>query len=565
MRTSLSTRLFIATLSSTLLALVVAGLLLNGALRRLTAAQAEDAVAARARIAARMIEQSRPSDDERVEPQALAARLAVLTDAHITLLDASARVLGSGAPAASPSAASDDSGVVSTTVPVRHETVASLRLSVPRTAAGPAVETLAPAALAAAGLALLGSTAVAAGLVGRIGRRVDAIAQVAQRYKAGDLTPPQLDYGNDELGAVARTLDDSVQELGRHMSELQRDRGRMEAILSGMVEGVVVLDAQGRTQLVNNAARRMLRIDGLAVGRHYLDDVRHPAIVTIAAAVLKGQMPEPVQFSPSHDPSCTIMARGAPVVTGQTFGAVLVLHDITNLQRVDRIRRDFVANVSHELRTPLTAIRGYVEALAEGDVGEDEQRQFLGIITRHTLRMERLVRDLLRLAQLDAGQEVLDISPCDIERLVRDVVADFTSTFDTRRQQVEIAIGPSAAVVHADPAKLHDVLRNLIANASTYSPEGSTIRVSSAASEGLVSIAVSDEGAGIPEHECSRIFERFYRVEKSRARDPGGTGLGLAIVKHLVELHQGRVGVSNNATGGATFTVQLKADGPSKA
>jgi signal transduction histidine kinase len=251
------------------------------------------------------------------------------------------------------------------------------------------------------------------------------------------------------------------------------------------------------------------------------------------------------------------MARAAPAPADGVPGAVLVLHDITELRRADEIRRDFVANVSHELRTPLTAIRGYVEALAEGDTSQDEHRQFLDIIQRHTLRMERLVRDLLRLARLDAGQETLDLARSDTRGLVQAAVGDLTATIEQRRQRVEITVGPGAGTLQGDPVKLHDVLRNLVANASTYAPAGTRIGIDAARSDGWIAISVCDEGPGIPEEDLGRIFERFYRVDKSRARDPGGTGLGLAIVQHLVELHGGRVHAENRPEGGARVTIEL--------
>jgi two-component system phosphate regulon sensor histidine kinase PhoR len=234
-----------------------------------------------------------------------------------------------------------------------------------------------------------------------------------------------------------------------------------------------------------------------------------------------------------------------------------VLHDITDLRRADQIRRDFVANVSHELRTPLTAIRGYVEALSEGDASSDEQQRFLDIIARHTQRMERLVKDLLRLARLDAGQETLDVIACDTRSLTEAVAADLAPTADARSQRVAVAVGPGAESVRGDPAKLHDALRNLVANAITYAPEQSSILIEAKRAGGSVTISVADEGPGIPDEDLGRVFERFYRVDKSRARDPGGTGLGLAIVRHLVELHGGSVRAENRPDGGAKFTMTL--------
>jgi len=201
------------------------------------------------------------------------------------------------------------------------------------------------------------------------------------------------------------------------------------------------------------------------------------------------------------------------------------------------------------------------EALSEGDTSPDETQRFLDIIMRHSRRMERLVQDLLRLARLDAGQETIDIAPCDLRGLVHSVVADLAPALEARQQEVLTTIGDGAGTAQADAAKLHDVLRNLVANASAYGPERSTIGVVTARSGDRITIDVLDQGPGIPEEDRARVFERFYRVDKSRARDPGGTGLGLAIVRHLIELHGGRVSVANRPEGGARFRVELLAAG----
>jgi two-component system phosphate regulon sensor histidine kinase PhoR len=309
----------------------------------------------------------------------------------------------------------------------------------------------------------------------------------------------------------------------------------------------------------------ILRLDSLMTGHPYLETIRHPAIAGLVAAILSDREAAPVQFSPPRDPSRTIIARAAPATGDTSHGVVVVMHDITDLRRADQIRRDFVANVSHELRTPLTAIRGYVEALAEGDADREESRRFLAIITRHTERMERLVKDLLRLARLDAGQESLEVKACETRALTQAVVAELARDIEGRRQRVEMAIDPGAEAVRGDPAKLHDALRNLVSNAATYAPEGTAVRVRATLAGDRLAISVSDEGPGIPEEDLLRVFERFYRVDKSRARDPGGTGLGLAIVKHLVELHGGDVRAENLPEGGARFTIALPVQSSPKA
>lgn len=387
-------------------------------------------------------------------------------------------------------------------------------------------------------------------------QRMRAIGQLAYRYSSGDLTRARFDFGSDELGAVARVLDASVHELGRRIEELSRDRAHMEAILSGMVEGVLVLDPQGRLRLVNKAAQAMLHVDASAVGRRYLEVIRHPDISAQLTAALRGEEVEPHELSLGRDLTRLFVARAAPVAAGSGGGAVLVLHDISDLRRADQIRRDFVANVSHELRTPLTAIRGYVEALLDETPDAEQTRRFLEIVARQSTRMDRLVQDLLRLARLDAKQEALDIAPCEVRQIFSAVVADLAPVIEAKHQRVTIAVAADPCTVQADAAKLHDVVRNLVENAVNYSPDGADVRLEAVSADDGVTIVVSDSGPGIPQADLTRVFERFYRVDKARSR-PGGTGLGLAIVRHLVELHGGRAIAENRPEGGARFTVTI--------
>jgi two-component system phosphate regulon sensor histidine kinase PhoR len=591
-RTSFQTKLFLAALSAAIIALLVAGVLFATSMRRQTDARIERTLVAEARLAAELLGRAGPSSAG--SPDALIAdldaeadKLGQLLDARVTLIAADGRVLGdsaepleglaalenhatrpevvaargSGLGVARRDSATLNIDMLYVAVPVQHPAIAFVRVALPLTDIRQQLRTVLTATLMALGLALVGAAAMAFVIAGRIGQRVRAIADIAARYRRGDLASPRLDYGDDELGAVARTLDESVQQLGGRLAELARDRGRMAAILAGMIEGVIVVDAQGRLELVNRAAGEMLKLDEPPIGRHYVETIRHPGITNLVSAALAGGTPGSVELAPPRDPSRTVIARAAPTAAGIAHGVVLVLHDITELKRADQIRRDFVANVSHELRTPLTAIRGYVEALSEGDADPEESRRFLDIIMRHALRMERLVKDLLRLARLDAGQEMLEMAACNVRALVQAVVSDLKPALEARGQHVEFDVGPDAETVRADPSKLHDVLRNLVVNASTYAGERTTIQIVARSIGEFIAIDVLDDGPGIPEEDLVRVFERFYRVDKSRARDPGGTGLGLAIVRHLVELHGGTAVASNRETGGARFTIVLKRSG----
>ena len=440
--------------------------------------------------------------------------------------------------------------------------LSEIRLALPLTEIGEQLAAVRRSAMVALAVGLLAALMLAWGASALLSRRVRAIAEVAERYAAGDLSTPTGDYGSDEIGLVARVLDESMREIGSRATQRETDRARMEAILNGMSEGVMVITPQGRLQLVNNAARRMLKVDDAPEGRHYLEIARHPDIAAQINGALHGLLGEGRELTLPGDAGATFVARGAPVASAAGRGAVLVLHDITDLRKADRIRRDFVANVSHELRTPLTAVRGYVEALLDGVSDASEARRFLETIARHTFRMERLVRDLLRLARLDAGQEPLDRIACAVDSLFSAVIADLSSELDARSQQVVQHVAPEAAVVSGDPAKLHDALRNLLHNATSYAPEGSAIVMTAERKDDRIALSVADAGPGIPDADLPRVFERFYRVDKARsrnARDPGGTGLGLAIVKHLIGLHGGTVAVANRPEGGAIFTVEIPA------
>ncbi len=373
-----------------------------------------------------------------------------------------------------------DADMLYVAVRASHPVVRFVRLALPLTDVDEQLAAIRRAALSAMAVAIPIALAVSWLLSAPLARRVQAIARVADRYSAGDLSRSTYDYGTDELGTVARALDTSVQELGGRLEDLSRDRARMGAILAGMVEGVLVVDRQGRLQLVNRAAQDMLRVDAAATSRSYLEVIRHPDVAAQLTRALRGDEVGSQEVSLARDPGRTFMARAAPVSGTGGGGAVLVLHDITDLRRADQIRRDFVANVSHELRTPLTAIRGYVEALLDDPADADSTHKFLEIIARHTTRMERLVKDLLRLARLDARQEALEMARCDMRQIFSGVIADLSPAIEAKGQRVAIEVPVEAAQVDGDPAKLHDIVRNLVENAVNYSPDGADVRLAAA-------------------------------------------------------------------------------------
>jgi two-component system, OmpR family, phosphate regulon sensor histidine kinase PhoR len=574
-------KLFLATFAVGALSALAVGVVLSLWLQRLTVDRIEQTLGAETRLAAEMLTRNPELPAESLDEEA--DRIGALLGVRVTFIAPTGRVLGDSTKSGAALAAMENHGHrpeilaagsshgevfvrrYSTTteydtlyaaMPIVHPAVGFVRLALPLTEIADQQRTVIWLSLGGVAASLPVAGLLAWGLSAPMARRVSSIAGVARRYATGDLTRPTLGYGDDELGEVARALDGAVQELGRRMTELAHDRRHLSAILSGMVEGVIVIDQRGRLVMANGAARDMLRLADDATGQRYQEWMRQPELFALLAGALQGDQPSGVEFSLARDPSRTCVARAAPAGEPEG-GAILVLHDISDLRRADRVRRDFVANVSHELRTPLTAIRGYVEALLEDPPAPEDNRRFLEIIARHTERMERLVKDLLRLARLDAGQETPEVVDCDLHNVLQGVVHELAAPLAARQSQVALHVPADIRMVVSDPAKLHDVLRNLLENAVTYSPENATVSVETAREGSSVVVRVLDEGPGIPPADLARVFERFYRVEKSRSRAPGGTGIGLAIVKHLVELLGGTVTAANRSEGGAEFTVRL--------
>jgi two-component system phosphate regulon sensor histidine kinase PhoR len=573
------TRTFVAILIASAMALGASTVLVTASLRKNMVTEIETSMLRQVRLAAEVLSDRGALDD----PDAEATVISRLIDSRITLIRADGVVIGdsevdgaslesvdnhltreevqealqTGVGAAVRRSQTTGVETMYAAASVRNSPVAFVRAGLPLTSVEQhlaAARRMAWGGLAAGlAAALLLTWATSTWL----SRRVQAIAALSARYRQGDFTRPTTDFGRDEIGTVARVLDETARELGGRLTEVARERAHMDAVLQGMVEGAVLVNRHGKLVITNPAVRAMLRLPPNAEGRHFLEVVRHPEVAAQLTAALTGARPAQAEVQLDAESRRSFVARAVPVDADRDGGAVLVLHDVTELRQADLVRRDFVANVSHELRTPLTAIQGYVEALLDSPGDPALADKFLTIIARHAARMDRLVTDLLRLARLDARQERLEPIQGPVSELIDDVVSEMDAAIQTRRLRVVISVAQDAQEVYGDPAKLHDVLRNLLENAINYSPEEGEVTIAATRTDAAVEIEVSDRGPGIPDADLARIFERFYRVDRSRTRDPGGTGLGLSIVKHLVELHGGRVTGRNREGGGAQFVVRL--------
>jgi len=323
-------------------------------------------------------------------------------------------------------------------------------------------------------------------------------------------------------------------------------------VISSMEEGVIPLDPDGRILGANAAAKELFEIRDDPQGLRLWELVRLPGLEEAATKMLRSRVPVTDTFEVG---ARALSVRLSPVKDGQ--GAVLVAHDITEDRRYDTLRKEFVANVSHELRTPLSVVQGYTETLLEGAWKDEKSAmEFLSIIDKNVRRLSAIVSDLLDLSKLESGGQVLEPRLVDVRGLVERVAEAFRPVAERKRQQLVAEVEPGAGSLEADGTLLERALSNLVDNALKYTPEGGRIRLWGGPDGGQVVLSVEDNGMGIPEADLPRIFERFYRVDKSRSRDLGGTGLGLSIVKHIIQLHGGTISVRSTPSG-STFTFRL--------
>jgi two-component system phosphate regulon sensor histidine kinase PhoR len=389
-------------------------------------------------------------------------------------------------------------------------------------------------------------------------RTLNALAAGAARFGSGDFATRLPVRSRDELGELARVMNEMAGRLEGEMDRLATERNRLDAILRGMGEGLLVTDAAGVVTLINPAFRTLFELDAEPVGRPLAEVSRHPALLETFRRMQASRAEQIAELVLPRVVEVTLLTHWVPLPDGGgPAGAVAVFHDISDLKRLERVRRDFVANVSHELRTPITVIRGYAETLADAAADQQVVARFAAIIQSHAERLAALVSDLLTLSELEAKGAALALSPLALPEVVAHCRNMLDSQVAARGVDIEVDAVPPLTVL-ADRQRLEQVLVNLLDNAVKYAPVGGKITVSAEAEGDFVRVSVRDNGAGIPHHEQTRIFERFYRVDAGRSREQGGTGLGLAIVRHIVQLHGGTVGVNSIPGQGAEFYFTLQ-------
>jgi two-component system phosphate regulon sensor histidine kinase PhoR len=401
-------------------------------------------------------------------------------------------------------------------------------------------------------IALLAAIPVAAWVSVRITSRLRRVVHFAHSVADGDLGARLNADGEDEVSAMEAALNQTAERLGDSFAEIENRRHELAVMLDSMQEAVVAVTTEGLVRWSNAV---MQRITGTLIypGRPLVHFVRDPEVLVCVRAALEQRE---VRFgrASSLAPGRTFEINAAPLPSG---GALVVLHDVTAIEAAEKSRRDFIANVSHELRTPLTSIQGYVETLVEEPLPAAETtREFLGVILKNATRMNRLTEDLLALASVESPDYKLAMQPIRASALVEDAIESLRGMVADSEVKLQSGGAPESFVM-ADPDAMNQVFGNLIENALKYGKAGKRIRVGARLIEKEVEFTVQDFGPGIASEHLSRIFERFYRVDKARSRESGGTGLGLAIVKHIVQAHGGRIWAESELGKGASFLFTL--------
>jgi two-component system phosphate regulon sensor histidine kinase PhoR len=396
-------------------------------------------------------------------------------------------------------------------------------------------------------------------------RPLGEIEEGARRFAEGHFNwKIRLRDSRNEMGILSGRLNQMAEAVQDKLQKLSNSLAESQALLGGMEEGVLILDLQGRVKKMNDSMLAILPQSVPAdLGKHYLEVFRDPELNDLIQTTLSaGQgLKRSLSFLGQADKIYQVQSSLIQDLESKTGGVVIVFHDVSEMKKLERIRQEFVANVSHELRTPLTAIKGYAEALLEEKLnGSPQAEEFLKVIDRHAVRMEKIVADLLLLAQLESPGRFIHKEPVAVRELLQMALDFMRPLAEAKKQVLECKCPSELPLLPCDGQRVQQMLVNLLQNAVNYTPEGGRIVLEGKKAVGGIEISVSDTGIGIPAEDLPRIFERFYRVDKGRSREQGGTGLGLSIVKHIAEAHGGRVSVESTLGSGSRFAVFLPAE-----
>lgn len=443
--------------------------------------------------------------------------------------------------------------------------VGFVRVSMPMKSVDAQITSIQQLILITATLVSLAALSLTYVVVGRIIQPLATLTQAARSIAGGDIRQEVDVQSHDELGALADSfnsmsgqLADRIDQLDRKGRESAANSERLEAVLGGMVEGVLAVDGDERILFANRAVHSLLEIATPdVVGRPIWEAVRNPTIQEVVQKALETTTQKRLELKLPR--TQFIVELSTTRLPGDPCpGVILVLYDVTELRRLENIRHQFVSNVSHELKTPLTSIQAYTETLLRGAIDDPEHnRDFLHRIEEQADRLHALILDLLQLARIESDENMFALTSVSLDDTVRACVAEHNSIALTKQLVLNTLQPPSPIAVLADEEGLRAILDNLVKNAINYTPHGGEVKIRWCEEDGMALIEVIDTGVGIAEEHQSRIFERFYRADQARSRELGGTGLGLSIVKHLVNAFDGSIELSSKLGEGSTFTIRL--------
>ena len=394
-----------------------------------------------------------------------------------------------------------------------------------------------------------------------ISKPIKRMSKAARLIARGDFNGISFMRANDEIGELAAAMDHLSGEIKEKKARVDSEAAKLDMVLSGMLEGVIVTDKSGEIISMNPSLRKLFLIDTQSIaGKRPLEVIRNNSVQDMADRILKQKERLATQEITIAFPEEKILKVNAvPIISsGELEGAILVFHDITELRRLEKVRQEFVANVSHELRTPISSIKGYAETLLEGAIDDqDNARDFLNIIYQDSQRLAALIDDLLDLSKIESGKLKMVFLNYPANALIIKCAAVMENQAKAKAITIKLEIPDNLAQIKVDETRFSQVMINLLDNAVKYTPEKGTVNISARPEGNYLQIDISDTGIGIPEQDIPRIFERFYRVDKARSRELGGTGLGLSIVKHIVQAHGGQVWVKSEPGRGSTFSFTI--------
>ena len=400
-----------------------------------------------------------------------------------------------------------------------------------------------------------------------ITRPLEEMTRKAKVMAQGNFNQKIYTRDDDEVAQLGEAFNYMAQTLKEKVQEIVKGKEQLESLLSSIVSGIILLDREGKIVLTNPAAEAIISFSREEVlGKSHLSLLRNLDLSNKVEKVYKTGKPERLEIVLNYPYEKILEVHVAPVTSseGDVFGLVLVFHDITEIRRLEKVRSEFIANVSHELRTPVTSVKGFTETLLEEDTLQDPQavKEFVTIINQEAERLSRLISDLLELSRIE-GQGPLKFAPVNLKMVAEETFKKLKPQLKKKKLTLNLDCPSTSPYVLGDEDKIYQVFLNLLDNSVKYTPEEGEIQVTLKEEGKNMMVIVKDTGIGIPQDEISRIFERFYRVDKTRSRKYGGTGLGLTIVKHIIEAHHGSIWVESMPSRGVSFYFTLPKRTPS--